>query len=316
MQRKIIQIANSTYLVSLPKKWSEANGIKKGDVVEVTEDNHKLTISSRPGIVEEKEISIDVTGIDRESLMFYLRSLYKAGYDTINITFNETHVVSLKNKEEVRVVDIISREVLRLMGVDMISQKENKCIIKTMTEDTPKAVDNMIRRIFLLLLEGFNDLSVAYKKYDIDILKSIQIKHDTITKLISYAQRIICKIGYNNNKQDLGLYAVLEALDGITDSMKFISRIILAKKGTASEKVSNLLVCVEKGLRISYSFFYEQKISFLSEINDIRYDAWTTVQKTSNKMTHEDLIILSHISHASEKMLAFGMLLLSYHQQK
>ena len=38
MKRKVIQIADSTQLISLPRKWSLAHGIKKGDELEITDD--------------------------------------------------------------------------------------------------------------------------------------------------------------------------------------------------------------------------------------------------------------------------------------
>ena len=33
MKRKVIQIANSTQLISLPRKWSQKYGVKKGDEI-------------------------------------------------------------------------------------------------------------------------------------------------------------------------------------------------------------------------------------------------------------------------------------------
>ena len=44
MKRKVIQIADSTQLVSLPRKWTIKNGIKKGDELEIVEKGPKLIV--------------------------------------------------------------------------------------------------------------------------------------------------------------------------------------------------------------------------------------------------------------------------------
>ena len=38
MKRKVIQIANSTQLISLPRKWSQKYGVKKGDEITINYD--------------------------------------------------------------------------------------------------------------------------------------------------------------------------------------------------------------------------------------------------------------------------------------
>ena len=42
MKRSVIQIANSTQLISLPRKWSLKFNIQKGDELEVEEEGNKL----------------------------------------------------------------------------------------------------------------------------------------------------------------------------------------------------------------------------------------------------------------------------------
>ena len=73
MQRKVIQIADSTQLVSIPRQWGRKYNIKKGDELEVTEKDNTLEISTKK-INQESEITLDVTGIDRTSLIYAVRS--------------------------------------------------------------------------------------------------------------------------------------------------------------------------------------------------------------------------------------------------
>ena len=45
MKRKVIQIADSTQLISLPRKWAQKFNIKKGDELEVEEHDNKIVVS-------------------------------------------------------------------------------------------------------------------------------------------------------------------------------------------------------------------------------------------------------------------------------
>ena len=62
MKRKVIQIADSTQLISLPRKWSLAHGIKKGDELEITEKGRQLTVSiTQMGEQDSLKTNLDLT---------------------------------------------------------------------------------------------------------------------------------------------------------------------------------------------------------------------------------------------------------------
>ena len=84
MKRKVIQIANSTQLISLPRKWSQKYGVKKGDELEVEDDGSRIIISTEKA-QELGNIEVDISGADRDFLLFLIRSLYIKGYDEIKL---------------------------------------------------------------------------------------------------------------------------------------------------------------------------------------------------------------------------------------
>ena len=106
--------------------------------------------------------------------MFLLRALYKNGYDEMKITFKDILCEHIRTKEKKNVMNVISMEVARLNGVEIFSQKEDYCIIKSISEDTIKAFDTMLRRIFLLASETISDLIDGYEKGNIPLLQTIQ----------------------------------------------------------------------------------------------------------------------------------------------
>ncbi len=48
MQRKLIQIAKSTKVISLPREWIEQNKLVKGDSIELEIRNNDLIIRGKP----------------------------------------------------------------------------------------------------------------------------------------------------------------------------------------------------------------------------------------------------------------------------
>ena len=59
MKRKVIQIAGSTQLVSLPRKWAKEHNVRKGDEVDVQENGNTVIVTvGNLNMVEKAEIDI------------------------------------------------------------------------------------------------------------------------------------------------------------------------------------------------------------------------------------------------------------------
>ena len=124
MKRKVIQIADSTQLVSLPRKWAIRYNIKKGDEVEVEEQGNKLLIGTEK-THDIGSIEVDISSLDRDSFMFLIRILYIRGYNEIKLTFNNPLADHHRIGKKVKVISEIHNEVNRLTGIEVIQQKEN-----------------------------------------------------------------------------------------------------------------------------------------------------------------------------------------------
>ena len=120
MRRKVIQIANSTQLVSLPRKWALEHGIKKGDELDVEVQGNKIMINSGLSKPVSKNIELDFAGL-APLLKRALHALYKVGYDSVLLHYN--------NPELIKAIQINLRD--ETLGYEVIEQKSNSCIIKT-----------------------------------------------------------------------------------------------------------------------------------------------------------------------------------------
>src|SRR3989338_9839204 len=103
MKRSVIQIANSTQLISLPRKWSQKYNIQKGDELEIEEQGNRLNVSINKGI-ELLSKEIDVTGLDRTTILYYLQSLYRMGYDEIHVKFQNLTATHFRENKEISVL--------------------------------------------------------------------------------------------------------------------------------------------------------------------------------------------------------------------
>src|SRR3989338_9424778 len=162
MKRKVIQIANSTQLVSLPRKWAQKYGVKKGDDIEIEEDGSRLIVQTE-SVVELEKIEIDVSGLDRTSILYYIQSLYRVGYDEILVKFDDPYTIHLRTGEKKKVISVIHEIVNRLTGFEIVQQKENFCLIKDLSDISPKEFETALRRIFLLLIDVNKDLLEGVK---------------------------------------------------------------------------------------------------------------------------------------------------------
>ena len=64
MKRKVIQLAGKTSVISLPSKWVQQQGIKKGDELEIKEEGSKIIVSSEKGSILQN-IQVDLSDLDR-----------------------------------------------------------------------------------------------------------------------------------------------------------------------------------------------------------------------------------------------------------
>ena len=162
IKRSVIQVANSTQLISLPRKWSQQYNIKKGDELEVEEQGNKLVVSTEKDL-HLQNISIDVTGLDRTSILYHILTLYKRGYDEITVSFKEPYTTHFRTSERKTVSSVLHDVVSRLTGFEIIQQKETFCVIREITEPTTREFESALRRVFILINDACADIIVGIK---------------------------------------------------------------------------------------------------------------------------------------------------------
>ncbi len=259
MRRKVIQIAESTQLISLPRKWALSHNIKKGDEIEIVEDGKYLTISAAGSREELKTTEINLTGIEN-ILNRILGILYKIGYDQISIKYSSPEFVSLIQKS-------LQED---MIGYEIVEQHPNRCVIKTVAASSEAEFDSMLRRTYLLLKSMLEGLLVVMESGDKKSLPSLRFLEKTNNKYTAFCRRVINKNGLQGVPNSV-FYCLVEEIEKIADQAKYLCDDLLEQKTSKVEKdVLDLFKQVVELYNKTYDLHYSFDVKKLSELFEKR----------------------------------------------
>ncbi len=270
MKRKVIGQGNNTLTVTLPRKWSEANKLRRGDELDVNDMGDALVLSAKQ---RSKKIEIDISGLDHNSIRQNIRSYYKKGYDEITIKFRNSDVTELRTGKRYLTVDVINEEVNLLLGCQIIHQAKNRCTIKDFTFGSEKEFENALRRIFLLIIDYGRDFYSFAESMDKTSLAGMRDRHFNIGKFIFYCLRLINKGMVRKASDSVSLYYMITTLDDIIDIIKYASVDLLSFRQKRLENTTlRILKEIEKQNRRFYEFFYSPNNDMMIELAKARWN--------------------------------------------
>ena len=302
MKRKVIQIAGSTQLISLPRKWAQSFNIKKGEELEISEQGNKLIVATelKP---EKQEIEIDVTDLDRSSILHTVRSLYRRGFDSIRVNFKKPIAPHYRVGDTKKIISIIHEEVNRLSGVEIIQQKEDFCHITGLSTINQKEFDNVLRRVFILLTDESKDFLQAIEKNDKILLETIEEKHDSILKFINYCLRLLNKVGHPEQKNQAICYHIIATLYHITSQFKYAAREALVYARPFKKESCRIIALINSSLELYHDFFYKFDLTKVQELSQNKEKAKQLISELPSKNPLKETLILGRLSQVLEILL-------------
>lgn len=299
MKRKVVQHGPATLIMSLPKAWVSKYGIAKGDELHVMDQDNTLLVSTEMH-VRSMEIDVDISGLDRTSIMYVIRGYYRLGYDVLRLRFSESTVKYGRKNEDLSVISIIHTEVNRLVGYEIIDEKRNSCTIKDLQETSGKDFDQVLRRVFLLIQEAYTILEEGAKSGK--GLEDIEHLHDTITKFASYCLRMLNKKSKFNPQHTAYYYHIIAYLDRITDIIKYAAR-LLRRSGKAHSAVQGIIKSVGQDIQTYYKLFYTYNNRTINEINERRYAVEDVLEKLPENLPNAQVRVATSLFHILEMLL-------------
>jgi phosphate uptake regulator len=228
----------------------------------------------------------------------YISTLYKQGFDEIEITFEDSGVV-----------DFIQKELEELLGFEIFNQTEKSCTLKNIAPGLDTEFDNILRRIFLMNVSIAKDSLEAIEGGNFDRLSDIARLEKTNNKLVIFCERLLNKKGYKDHKKLCFLYDLVNQLERVADEYRDICDYVNSnRKAKISKDVLQLYKGCNDLLEFYYKLFYNYNNSEMFKYRDMRIDLETrafNILKGSNKqpadliLVHYILLIIKVLHHMS-----------------
>lgn len=293
IKRKIIQIAGSTCLVSLPQTWIKRFNINKGEEVDVEEQNDRVMISTERGYGIEKA-ELDISQLEPMILRCFV-ALYKRGVDEIRITFDNIDLIK----------DIQRAIGKEAVGYEIIDQGRNFCVIKHVSGEL-EDFEPILRRTFLLLLSMADESLQSIKKGDYAVLHNIAFLEEANNRFTTSCRRYLNRRGHKDVRKTGPMYYVVEDLENLADEYKYLCMYFYAKSGekiVVEKEMLQLYEQTNKLLRLYYELFYKfdrEKLTYIGKFRkDVVERALSCIEKSKNPA---DRVMAHHLLVISQKI--------------
>lgn len=284
IKRSVIQIANSTQLISLPRKWSQKYGVKKGDELEIEENGTTLLIKTE-STPSTKEIIVDVSGLTPRLTDRFMARAYQKGYDKITVKFDKPEfLIAIQNK------------VKELIGFEVMEQSNNSCVIQSISSKLEVDFDSLLRKAFLMTLDMANDCLEALKNNDTKTLENLHYKDLDVNKFCYFCLRAINK-GQHEGFGTYILYYLVELLEDVGDEYKALAKILINVK--SKKELIVILAKVNEVFKLGYDFFYKPEklkaVNAMQLYNEARLDIENAFSKLKNANDLKALSTMDYI---------------------
>lgn len=294
MKRKVIQIAESTQLISLPRKWAQLHNIKKGDELEITEEGKSLKVSTDRGLELEKA-NIKIKN-PAHFMKRSISSLYKLGYDEIEVSFDDA-----------KVIDLIQSEITELLGFEIVNQSERSCTLKNIAPGLDTEFDSILRRIFLMNLSMANDSYEAISKSDFERLDDIMKVEATNNKLTNFCERMLNKKGYKDYNKVNIVYSIVVSLERVADELRDLCDYVYRnqKIKIGKDTLDIYKGCVEL-IDLFQQLFYNYDLDKMFAMKEKRINLETkafnilTKNKEDSILLHYMIALIQLVHHMTE----------------
>ncbi len=304
MKRKVIQIANSTQLVSLPRKWCQSHGIKKGDELDVIEEQNSISVRVNTGNKEPERVVVDASGLGSATLSL-VSALYKGGYDEFKVIFSSAN--------ELKYIQTIVKD--SCLGFEIVEQGKNFVIARKISEPIPEEFDAVLRRTFVFLQNMIKETLAAVKQCDDNALNTVIAMDASINKFTYFLRRVLNKHGHGPYRITSPLYYIVDELEEIADRYKYICRARIGATKPPNKSLLHLFEQVNQMVELLNSMFYKFEWKKLNEVYAIKNQITASTNDLIMKMSKSEVPVLLNLLVVADKVYELdGPLVLSrYH---
>ncbi|RLI99916.1 MAG: hypothetical protein DRP03_02120 [Candidatus Aenigmatarchaeota archaeon] len=309
MKRKVIKQGHNTLTITIPSKWAKRYGVKAGDEIDVHEKDRSLIITVEKNTSKLSCITLNISGLPARLVWRYILSAYRAGYNEIRIEGIEgskktmyssfsydtiEYLRSKDNKIEMSQMEIVQAISNRLVGVEIIDQKEHFCVIKELGETSCKEFNNALRRMFIILKDEAEIMEEAFNNKK-ERLKLMHIVDTNLDRFEDFCIRVLNKNGYENFRKTPIMHSIIFFIELIGDEFKMLAKHMINTKEKPSKGMRAIFRAYKEQIERFIDLFY--KFSQEKTKNIYEQDAKITalINKHYSSLTKRELEWLYHL---------------------
>lgn len=276
IKRKVIQIAKSTQLVSLPRAWTKQYNIQKGDELEIEERESTLIVSTDKATTQTAiELDTKKWGPFQKN---FLSAAYHLGYDDVVLRFEDEHTINE-----------IQERMKNCIGYEMVNQSKDFCEIKAISHALFSEFDQILKKSFLLVLTmGKNSYELITNK-EYNRLREVITLEETNNRLTDFCKRVLNKKGYQTKPMKTNVvYTISSDLERVADNYKFLCQYLIEHPTQLRKETLALYQEVNLLFEDYYKLFYKiQKKQFVELYNRQRQIKEKIVKAMLSAQGHE-----------------------------
>ncbi|MBI2581022.1 AbrB/MazE/SpoVT family DNA-binding domain-containing protein [Candidatus Woesearchaeota archaeon] len=285
MKRKVIQIAGSTQLVSLPRKWAKAHNISRGQEIDVEEDGDRIVIASNNApLSETAEVNISQLG---QMINRVIGAYYRKGVDELKVSYDRPELAETVHES-------LGHDTV---GFEMLEQGRDYCVVKYVTGSLEE-FDSLLRRMFMLLNSMSEESVKALKLGEYKHLKNLALLEEANNKFATICKRFLNKGGRVSHKLVGPLYHIVEELEKLADEFKYVCQhysVLDSGNLKLNKGVLDTFALASGLIRDFYELYYkfdkdklvaikEKRVKVIDEAHDFY----------KRKLSHADYWLLHH----------------------
>ncbi|MBD3319093.1 hypothetical protein GF342_04250 [Candidatus Woesearchaeota archaeon] len=281
MKRKVIQLAEKTFVVSLPSTWVKKYGVQKSDELRVEEKHNALVISTDGAIEVPESISVDISGLTEGFVKSIVSVLHKVGYDEIEFLYDDPVLAAL-----------VCKRTEELIGFEVVEQTPKRVVIKNVSGDLTHELDSMVRRTFLVTLSLAESVASMIAKGQLSELQSLLPLEKTSNRLTNYCHRLLNK--QSRGSQTVFLYTILSVLESIGDEFRDICLSLHTAESLPRAELVGLLQKVGQHLRKYYAHFYDAGVDNMEALRKENAGLASELKEMETRSA-ADRVLLAHL---------------------
>jgi len=154
--RKIQEVSNGTFTVSLPKAWTTAHGFEAGMELRLYphRDGTLVLRSSEADVEWLEDTTVDIDGGGADAVKRAVRTAHMVGFETITLTRNESFTAAEH--------EAIRSTVRELTGTDIIAESPSEVTIKHLLDTSSFSVRQSIIQLQYVVVSLLRDATEAF----------------------------------------------------------------------------------------------------------------------------------------------------------